>query len=118
MLSAARAGVLGSGIGVVRSTLPGRPYLQGRQSRIHPRCVAIRRSRLGMIMPRPTESRRGNTVPEADVAAMFDAIAPVYDRVNTVMTAGGDGRWRRAAVRAAEVSSAMPSSTSPAGRAS
>jgi demethylmenaquinone methyltransferase / 2-methoxy-6-polyprenyl-1,4-benzoquinol methylase len=56
------------------------------------------------MMPRPTESRRGNTVPEADVAAMFDEIAPVYDRVNTVMTAGGDGRWRRAAVRAAGVS--------------
>jgi demethylmenaquinone methyltransferase/2-methoxy-6-polyprenyl-1,4-benzoquinol methylase len=32
---------------------------------------------------------------------MFDAIAPVYDRVNTLMTAGGDGRWRRAAAKAA-----------------
>ena len=31
---------------------------------------------------------------------MFDAIAPVYDRVNTLMTAGADGRWRRAAVLA------------------
>lgn len=31
---------------------------------------------------------------------MFDEIAPVYDRLNTIMTAGSDGRWRRAAVRA------------------
>lgn len=44
--------------------------------------------------------RTGNPVPEADVAAMFDEIAPVYDRVNTLMTAGSDARWRRAAVRA------------------
>jgi demethylmenaquinone methyltransferase/2-methoxy-6-polyprenyl-1,4-benzoquinol methylase len=53
------------------------------------------------MMPRRRESRQGNSVPEADVAAMFDAIAPVYDRVNTLMTAGGDGRWRRAAADAA-----------------
>jgi demethylmenaquinone methyltransferase / 2-methoxy-6-polyprenyl-1,4-benzoquinol methylase len=36
---------------------------------------------------------------------MFDSIAPVYDRLNTLMTAGQDDRWRRAAVRAAGVSS-------------
>lgn len=53
------------------------------------------------MMARRTESRRGNSVPEGEVAAMFDAIAPVYDRVNTLMTAGGDGRWRRAAAAAA-----------------
>jgi len=46
-------------------------------------------------------SRTGNTVPEPRVTTMFDSIAPVYDRMNTVMTAGQDGRWRRAAVRAA-----------------
>lgn len=56
-------------------------------------------------MPRRTDSRTGNPVPEADVAAMFDEIAPVYDRVNTVMTAGGDGRWRRAAAQAAGLAS-------------
>ncbi len=46
-------------------------------------------------------SRSGNPVPEADVAAMFDDIAPVYDRMNTLMTLGFDGRWRRAALTAA-----------------
>lgn len=35
---------------------------------------------------------------------MFDSIAPIYDRMNTIMTAGLDGRWRRAAVRAAGLS--------------
>jgi demethylmenaquinone methyltransferase/2-methoxy-6-polyprenyl-1,4-benzoquinol methylase len=46
------------------------------------------------------QSRAGNEVPESNVASMFDRIAPVYDRMNTIMTAGLDGRWRRAAVKA------------------
>jgi demethylmenaquinone methyltransferase/2-methoxy-6-polyprenyl-1,4-benzoquinol methylase len=45
--------------------------------------------------------RSGNKVAESDVRAMFDEIAPVYDRLNTLMTFGGDGRWRQAAVLAA-----------------
>src|SRR4051794_5012189 len=49
-------------------------------------------------------SRPGNPVPPARVAAMFDEIAPVYDRMNTLMTLGLDGRWRRAAVAAAHIS--------------
>ena len=48
----------------------------------------------------PRSPRAGNEVAEADVRAMFDDIAPVYDRLNTLMTFGGDGRWRRAAVQA------------------
>jgi demethylmenaquinone methyltransferase/2-methoxy-6-polyprenyl-1,4-benzoquinol methylase len=44
--------------------------------------------------------RTGNPVPEADVAAMFDDISPVYDRMNTLMTAGRDEAWRRLAVAA------------------
>lgn len=34
---------------------------------------------------------------------MFDQIAPVYDRLNTIMTFGLDGRWRRAAVDATAI---------------
>ena len=49
-------------------------------------------------------SRAGNPVPGAEVAAMFDDIAPVYDRMNTLMTFGLDGRWRRAAVQATDLS--------------
>jgi demethylmenaquinone methyltransferase/2-methoxy-6-polyprenyl-1,4-benzoquinol methylase len=45
----------------------------------------------------PDGSRSGNPVPERDVAGMFDAITPVYDRMNTLMTLGTDARWRRRA---------------------
>jgi demethylmenaquinone methyltransferase/2-methoxy-6-polyprenyl-1,4-benzoquinol methylase len=45
--------------------------------------------------------RDGNRVPRDEVARMFDDIAPVYDRLNTLMTFGLDRGWRRAAVAAA-----------------
>ena len=47
--------------------------------------------------------RAGNEVPPEDVARMFDEIAPVYDRLNTLMTLGLDRGWRRAAVAAAAI---------------
>jgi demethylmenaquinone methyltransferase/2-methoxy-6-polyprenyl-1,4-benzoquinol methylase len=33
------------------------------------------------------------TLPETQVQAMFDRIARVYDRMNSVMTAGMHHRW-------------------------
>ena len=39
-------------------------------------------------------------LPSEGVRAMFDRIAPVYDAMNRTMTAGLDGRWRRATVAA------------------
>ena len=47
--------------------------------------------------------RDGNLRPEGEVTAMFDEIAPVYDRLNTLMTLGLDARWRAAAVNSSEV---------------
>lgn len=38
------------------------------------------------------------TLPPDTVRGMFDRIAPVYDAMNRVMTAGLDRRWRRLAV--------------------
>jgi demethylmenaquinone methyltransferase / 2-methoxy-6-polyprenyl-1,4-benzoquinol methylase len=40
------------------------------------------------------------TLPASDVRTMFDRIAPVYDVMNRVMTAGLDLRWRRLAAEA------------------
>src|SRR5262249_32081337 len=42
---------------------------------------------------------RGTLAPDG-VGTMFDRIAPVYDAMNRVMTAGLDQRWRRLTVRA------------------
>jgi demethylmenaquinone methyltransferase/2-methoxy-6-polyprenyl-1,4-benzoquinol methylase len=48
------------------------------------------------------------TLPDTQVRAMFDRIARVYDRMNSVMTAGMHHRWRR---RAAELAWVGPGST-------
>jgi demethylmenaquinone methyltransferase/2-methoxy-6-polyprenyl-1,4-benzoquinol methylase len=39
-----------------------------------------------------------------DVAAMFDEVAPKYDRTNTVLSMGQDRRWRKAVAAALELS--------------
>jgi demethylmenaquinone methyltransferase / 2-methoxy-6-polyprenyl-1,4-benzoquinol methylase len=43
---------------------------------------------------------RSGSLPPDRVETMFDRIAPVYDVMNRVMTAGLDQRWRRATVKA------------------
>jgi demethylmenaquinone methyltransferase/2-methoxy-6-polyprenyl-1,4-benzoquinol methylase len=43
---------------------------------------------------------RSGTLPPEGVQRMFDRIAPVYDLMNRVMTAGLDQRWRRATAKA------------------
>jgi demethylmenaquinone methyltransferase / 2-methoxy-6-polyprenyl-1,4-benzoquinol methylase len=45
------------------------------------------------------------TLPESQVRAMFDRVARVYDRMNAVMTAGMDRRWRE---RAADLAGLHP----------
>ena len=52
-------------------------------------------------------SPASGTLPETQVRAMFDRIAGVYDRMNSVMTAGMHHRWRR---RAADLAGAGPGS--------
>jgi demethylmenaquinone methyltransferase/2-methoxy-6-polyprenyl-1,4-benzoquinol methylase len=44
---------------------------------------------------------QSGTLPPAQVRSMFDRIAPVYDAMNRVMTAGLDRRWRDLTARAA-----------------
>ena len=45
-------------------------------------------------------SHETGTLPAEGVRSMFDRIAPVYDLMNRVMTAGLDQRWRRLTVAA------------------
>jgi demethylmenaquinone methyltransferase/2-methoxy-6-polyprenyl-1,4-benzoquinol methylase len=45
-------------------------------------------------------SVKSGTLPSEGVRSMFDRIAPVYDAMNRLMTAGLDRRWRREAAGA------------------
>ena len=55
------------------------------------------------------------TLPDTQVKAMFDRIARVYDRMNSVMTAGMHHRWRERAADLAAVGPGRPRSTSATG---
>src|SRR5437016_3879235 len=50
-----------------------------------------------------TEPSSPGTLEEPQVQAMFDRIAGVYDRLNSVMTAGLHHAWRRRAADLAEI---------------
>ena len=51
----------------------------------------------------PSAESTPGTLPEPQVRAMFDRIAGVYDRMNSVMTAGLHHHWRRRAADLANV---------------
>jgi len=61
----------------------------------HPAPLGASGSSSGTIAPGVLE--------EAQVRAMFDRIAGLYDRMNTVMTAGSHHRWRRRAADLAKL---------------
>jgi demethylmenaquinone methyltransferase/2-methoxy-6-polyprenyl-1,4-benzoquinol methylase len=48
-------------------------------------------------------ARAGADKQPQEVASMFDAVAPRYDRTNEVLSAGQDRRWRRAVARALDL---------------
>jgi demethylmenaquinone methyltransferase/2-methoxy-6-polyprenyl-1,4-benzoquinol methylase len=54
--------------------------------------------------PSAPAGQQAGRLEEAQVRAMFDRIAGVYDRMNTVMTAGLHRNWRRRAAELAKVS--------------
>ena len=49
----------------------------------------------GQSPPRDSPSAQSGVLPPEGVRRMFDRIAPVYDAMNRLMTAGLDQRWRR-----------------------
>jgi len=64
-------------------------------------------SKGGAGMPPLARPAASGTLPETQVRAMFDRIARVYDRMNSVMTAGLHHRWR---ARAADLARIGPGS--------
>ena len=88
---------------LVNPTAPMPTYDTLRQE--HPeqfdQLVAVRRvAEVRAVAP---SSGSSGTLPENQVQAMFDRIARVYDRMNSVMTAGLDRRWRQRAADLAGV---------------
>jgi len=58
-------------------------------------------------LPDGAATGSGNAAPPAQVGAMFDRIAPVYDLMNLVISGFQEPRWRRRAVAAASLEPGM-----------
>ncbi len=58
-------------------------------------------------MPTGDSTGSGNAASPAQVGAMFDRIAPVYDLMNAVISGFQEPRWRRRAVRLAALTPGM-----------
>src|SRR5439155_14939649 len=87
-----------------RARLLPRSRPSGRPRRLRRRAVsrpARRRERPRATLGAAVVSVETGTLPPSAVESMFDRIAPVYDAMNRVMTAGLDQRWR--ALTAAKV---------------
>lgn len=67
--------------------------------------------------PSGRASDHGNAASSAEVGAMFDRIAPVYDPMNLLISAFQEPRWRRRAVTLTGVRPGAGSSMSRPGRA-
>lgn len=87
---------------VASPTSPGGSSLEGRPGADDEAAIEPAESSSGVTEP-TTTIRGGNVRPERDVTAMFDELAPIYDRLNTIMTLRLDGRWRAAAVAASGI---------------
>ena len=61
-----------------------------------------------MPVPDLRERRRDEAAHDAAARSMFERIAPTYDVLNRLMSAGIDGRWRARAVRELERAPAGP----------
>ena len=58
-------------------------------------------------LPDGAATQKGNAAPPAEVGAMFDRIAPVYDLMNLIISGFQEPRWRRRAVAAANLEPGM-----------
>ena len=61
----------------------------------------------GLPLPSGGSTGSGNTASAAQVGAMFDRIAPVYDLMNAVISGFQEPRWRRRAVALASLAPGM-----------